>query len=100
MRPPVLLIFMTFHDECAPMLRGIAQYTRTHQQWAAFLDDEGRAERDPYWLLSKQWRGVISRHTTPALVENCRKLGIPLVDVNDVPKFPGVPVGRSGQRFS
>ena len=91
MRPPVLLVFMTSYEECGEMLRGITQYERTHRQWAPFLDDEGRAARDLDWLGSKKWRGVISRHTTPALVGRCAELGIPLVDLNDVPKFPGVP---------
>lgn len=73
------------------MLQGVAHYERSHRPWAAFLDDEARAEIDPQWLRSKRWDGVISRHTTPALVESCRQLRLPLVDLNDVPPFPGVP---------
>ncbi len=73
------------------MLKGIAHYERTHQLWAAFHDDEARAESDPSWLRSKQWHGVISRHTTPALVAACAERKIPLVDLNDVEIFPGVP---------
>jgi LacI family transcriptional regulator len=73
------------------MLKGVAQYERYHRQWAAFLDDEARAEHDPRWLRSKTWQGVISRHTTPALVASCAELALPLVDLNDGPLFPGVP---------
>lgn len=73
------------------MLKGIAQYERSHRPWAAFLDDEARAEEDPRWLRSKKWHGVISRHTTPSLVRECAELGIPLVDLNDTPPTPGVP---------
>ncbi len=73
------------------MLKGIAQYERSHRPWAAFLDDEARAENDPQWLRSKKWHGVISRHTTPALVQSCAELKIPLVDLNDTPLNPGVP---------
>lgn len=73
------------------MLKGIAHFERTHQLWTAFLDDEARAETDPRWLRSKKWNGVISRHTTPALVKACAELKIPLVDLNDSPPFPGVP---------
>ena len=72
------------------MLKGISQYERSHQPWAAFLDDEARAENDPQWLRKKKWHGVISRHTTPALVQNCAELGLPLVDLNDTTPFPGV----------
>lgn len=73
------------------MLKGVAHFERTHQLWVAFHDDEARAERDPQWLRSKQWDGVISRHTTPALVQACAELKLPLVDLHDVPPFPGVP---------
>ncbi len=73
------------------MLKGIAHYERSHRPWAAFLDDEARAETDPQWLRSKKWNGVISRHTTPALVDACRELKLPLVDLNDTPVYAGVP---------
>ena len=43
---------------------------------AAFLDDVARAEIDPRWLHSKKWHGVISRHTTPALVQACVASGV------------------------
>jgi LacI family transcriptional regulator len=90
-KPHVLLVFMTRFEECAAMLKGIAHYERSHRPWAAFLDDEARAEVDPQWLRSKHWHGVISRHTTPALVKSCAELGLPLVDLNDCPPVPGVP---------
>lgn len=86
------------------MVKGIAQYNRTHQAWSTFLDDGASAESDAAWLRSKPWRGVISRHTTPQLVQGCAELGIPLVDLNDTDLFPGVPkirpdnvaIGRMG----
>jgi len=90
-KPQVLLIFLTRFEESTAMLKGIAHYERSPLPWAAFLDDEARAETDPQWLRSKRWDGVISRHTTPALVESCRALRLPLVDLNDTPVHPGVP---------
>lgn len=82
---------MTRFEECAGMLKGIAHYERSHRPWAAFLDDEARAEVDPHWLRSKKWHGVISRHTTPHLVRTCVELGLPLVDLNDIAPIPTVP---------
>lgn len=73
------------------MLKGIAHFERNHQLWIGFLDDEARAEKDPLWLRSKKWHGVISRHTTPGLVRACAELKLPLVDLNDTEPFPGVP---------
>jgi Transcriptional regulators len=91
MKPQVLLVFLTRFEESMAMLKGIAHYERSHRPWSAFLDDEARAENDAQWLRSKKWNGVISRHTTPALVDTCAELKIPLVDLNDVPPFPSVP---------
>ena len=91
MKPQVLLVFLTRFEECTAMLKGVAHYERTHRPWAAFLDDEARAEHDPRWLRSKKWHGFISRHTTAPLVKECAKLKLPLVDLNDTPTFPGVP---------
>lgn len=73
------------------MLKGVAHYERTHELWTGFHDDEARAETDPTWLRSKKWKGVISRHTTPGLAQSCAELKIPLVDLNDMPGFAGVP---------
>lgn len=72
------------------MVRGIAKYERLHRPWAAFLDDQAHAETDARWLNGMRWDGVISRHTTPALVQECRRLRVPLVDLNDSPPHPGV----------
>ncbi|HEX3729324.1 MAG TPA: DNA-binding transcriptional regulator [Opitutaceae bacterium] len=90
-RPDVLLIFKTRFEESTAMLKGIAHFERNHEFWTAFHDDQGRAEEDPRWLRSKSWQGVISRHTTPGLAAACAELKIPLVDLNDVELFPGVP---------
>jgi LacI family transcriptional regulator len=87
----VLLIFLTRFEESMAMLKGIAHFERTHHLWMAFHDDMARSETDPKWLHSKKWNGVISRHTTPALVAACAERRIPLVDLNDVEPFPGVP---------
>jgi len=91
MRPKVLLVFLMRFEEAARVLQGIAHYERSHRQWATFLDDEARTERDPGFLSGEKWHGVISRHTTPELATNCASLGIPLVDLNDTAVFPGVP---------
>jgi LacI family transcriptional regulator len=90
-KPNVLLIFETRFEECMAMLKGIAHFERTHHVWTAFHDDQAISEVDPQWIRSKKWQGVISRHTTSQLASSCSELGIPLVDLNDVEPFPGVP---------
>ncbi len=91
MRSKVLLVFLMRFEEATRILQGIVQYERSHRQWATFLDDEAQAERDPSFVRGEHWQGVISRHTSARLVERCRQLAIPLVDLNDVAPFPGVP---------
>lgn len=90
-RPKVLLVFLMRFEEAARVLQGVVHYERSHRQWMTFLDDEAQTDRDPGFLHGEKWHGVISRHTTPALVARCAELGIPLVDLNDTPPFPGVP---------
>jgi LacI family transcriptional regulator len=90
-KPHVLLIFLTRFEESTAMLKGVAHFERTHHLWTAFHDDQAVSEVDPRWIRNKRWNGVISRHTTPELVEACRELRIPLVDLNDVEPFAGIP---------
>jgi LacI family transcriptional regulator len=90
-KPHVLLIFLTRFEESTAMLKGIAHFERTHHLWTAFHDDQAVSEVDPRWIRNKRWHGVISRHTTPELVAACAELRIPLVDLNDVDAYPGVP---------
>lgn len=97
-RPHVLLVFLPRFGESADMLRGIAHYERTHQVWAAYHDDQARALEDPGWLRTRPWRGVITRHSSPTLVHACADLGLPLVDLDDTPAFPGVPKIRPDNR--
>jgi LacI family transcriptional regulator len=94
MRPRILISYLTRFEESTQALRGIAHYERNHQIWTAFHDDQARAEADVSWLESRQWDGMISRHTNERLVEACRRLRIPLVDLNDCEPFPGVPKVR------
>lgn len=94
MRPKILLVFLMRFEEAARTLQGVVQFERTHRQWSTFLDDEARTERDAGFLRGERWNGVISRHTSPMMVETCRELGIPLVDLNDIPPFLGVPKVR------
>jgi LacI family transcriptional regulator len=90
-KPHVLLIFLTRFEESVAMLKGIAHFERTHHTWTAFHDDQAISEIDPQWIRGKKWQGIISRHTTPLLAQTCQELNIPLVDLNDVESFPGVP---------
>lgn len=73
------------------MLKGIMHEQRTHGRWSVSLHDEARPGVDPCcWVRGRRWHGVISRNTTPDLVETCSRAGVPLADLADTPPAPGV----------
>lgn len=91
-RRRVLLVITPVEEESATrMLKGIAHYQRQHQHWETLWDYEALSRFDATWFTDGRWDGVISRHTNEMQVEQCRRLGIPLVDVNDCSPYPGVP---------
>ncbi len=89
--PKVMVIIDTSFGDCESMLSGLSRFQRDHGGWNVFVDDDARAESDPDWLSDQPWNGVISRTTTQNLVDACARMGLPLVDINDCPAFPGVP---------
>jgi len=93
-RPEVLLIFQPRFEECITMLKGIAHFERINNVWTVYHDDEAISETELKWFRNRKWQGVISRHTTPELASTCLELKIPLVDLNDVELFPGIPKVR------
>ena len=104
-RPCVLVVASPLWEESAgKILKGIAQYQRSHTPWEVHWDYHGHSISDAGWFKRQPWDGVISRHTNALQVDCCRKLGLPLVDVNNAEAIPGVPnvvlrnqaVGRLG----
>jgi LacI family transcriptional regulator len=89
---------MTRFEDCHAALKGVARFERTHRVWDAVHDDQAMSQSDLGCLRSKRWQGVINRHTTPEFAEACRELNLPLVDLNDTPKIPGVPKIRPDNR--
>jgi LacI family transcriptional regulator len=93
-----------WEESATRILKGIARYQREHSPWEVHWDYQGASVFDTGWFTRQPWRGVISRHTNSLQVESCRKLGIPIVDVNNAEPIPGVPnvvlqnhaVGRLG----
>jgi LacI family transcriptional regulator len=86
----VLLLFRTRDEVAAAILRGIAQHQQLHRDWNVQFDECPRSTAETRWQIAQGWSGVISRDTTPALVEICAELRIPLVDLDDSPPYSGV----------
>lgn len=91
----VLLLFRGRDEAAGAILRGIAYFQQLHRRWSVQVDDRPRSSAETRWFLSKGWDGIISRNTTPALVEACAELGVPLVDLDDAPPYSGVSRIRS-----
>lgn len=91
-RKKVLIVVSPIWEESAvKILTGIARCQRKFGGWEIQLDNEGLSLKDESWYTKQKWDGVISRHVNAFQVEMCRRLGCPLVDVNNARPFAGVP---------
>jgi LacI family transcriptional regulator len=91
-QPCVLVVASPVWEEsAAKILHGIALYQREHSPWEVQWDNQGLSLSDAGWFKRQPWDGVISRHTNALQIDACRRLGIPLVDVNNAEAIPGIP---------
>ena len=88
-RPRVLLIFNFCWDDAKGILMGISRYS--HGNWDVLIDAQAAAVEEDWWVQDPDWDGIITRHTSPKLVEVCKARHIPLIDLNDAPLIPDVP---------
>lgn len=86
----VLLHFPARDAESAAMMRGIAHFLQTRGGWTVHLDEGRRTGPELRWQLAHGWCGVISRDTSPALIEGCAAFQLPLVALDDAPPPAGV----------
>ena len=82
-RPRIALIVETSIAYGRRILRGLAQYRRTHRPWSVFLEQREIGAAPPAWLEAWQGGGIIIRSTNAALASRLRESGIPTVDLND-----------------
>jgi len=91
----VALILRTRLEENIGILNGIATYERQNADWHFFLDDQSMSVSNHEWLFRRKWDGVICRHINPSLLEECKRRGVPAVDLEDSPhRIPGIPKFR------
>jgi len=94
-RPRVALLIETALIYGREILLGIADYARIHHPWSIYVEQRDLIAEPPVWLFQQKWDGMISRSTTPQLVESIHKAGIPFVDLNDREDHFGIPRIRS-----
>lgn len=83
MKRHVALIIETSSGYGRDLMSGIVKYMRMHDEWSVFVEQRNLWQKPPSWLDNWQGDGVISRATTPKLVEAIEKNGVPLVEVTD-----------------
>ena len=62
-------------------LRGVARYTRAHDDWDCLHIERGLEEPLPEWTKDFKPDGVIARIETRAMLEALRDLNVPVVDL-------------------
>src|SRR3954467_640942 len=94
-RPRVALIVETSVVYGREIHEGIAAYVRAHRPWSIFVEQRELGALPPRWLTRRDWDGIISRPTTPALARTFRRMRIPTIDLNDLHAGLGLPRIRS-----
>ena len=83
MKRHVALIIETSSVYGRELLSGIVRFMRVHDEWSVFLEQRDLWKQPPAWLNHWRGDGIISRATTPKLLEAVAKTGVPLVEVTD-----------------
>ena len=91
----VALIIETSSAYGRNLLSGIVKYMRMREHWSVFLEQRDVWGKPPSWLSSWTGDGIISRATTPQLLQAVSKTGVPLVEVTDRKNAPHSPQIRS-----
>ncbi len=83
MKRHVALIIETSSIYGRELFSGIVRYMRMHDEWSVFLEQRDLVKKPPSWLSKWEGDGIISRATTPKLVEAVKATGVPLVELTD-----------------
>ncbi|MCP4783059.1 MAG: AraC family transcriptional regulator [Fuerstiella sp.] len=83
MKRDVALIIETSNIYGRDLLSGIVRYMRMHDQWSVFLEQRDLWKQPPTWLNDWKGDGIISRATTPKLLEAVAETGVPFVEVTE-----------------
>lgn len=94
-RPRVALIVETSVVYGREIMEGVTEYVRAHRPWSVFVEQRELGALPPRWLTLRSWDGIVSRPTSPALARTFRRMGVPVVDLNDQHDDLGLPRLRS-----
>lgn len=83
MKRRVALIVETSSIYGRQVLAGITRYMRMFDDWSVFLEQRDVTQKPPSWLTKWAGDGIISRTTTPHLLQAVAATGVPLVELTD-----------------
>jgi LacI family transcriptional regulator, galactose operon repressor len=92
-RPSVAILIESSRGYGRELLLGVANYIRDHSPWFVYRQEQKLVDEFPRWLKSWRGEGIITRLENPKAVQFIRRLGIPVVQLHDVPpdrKCPSV----------
>lgn len=95
MKLHIALIIETSSSYGRDLLSGIVQFMRVNDTWSVFLEQRDLNKRPPSWLAAWQGDGILSRATTPKLVEAVTASGVPFVELTDRKADSELPQVRS-----
>jgi LacI family transcriptional regulator len=80
--PRVALLIESSRSYGRELLMGIAKYVRIHGPWSIEFEEGDPGEHFPKWFGRWKWDGIIARVSTPAMAEEVRRTGVPVVDLS------------------
>ncbi|MEM6692114.1 MAG: DNA-binding transcriptional regulator [Planctomycetota bacterium] len=95
MKRRVALVVETSSVYGRDLLSGIVRFMRMRDEWSVFLEQRDLWKQPPSWLHAWHGDGIISRATTPKLLDAIRETGVPMVEVTDRKGHSGLPQIRS-----
>ncbi|HZW33940.1 MAG TPA: DNA-binding transcriptional regulator [Isosphaeraceae bacterium] len=90
-RPRVALLIETSTIVGRRLLQGITRYLRSHRSWSIFLEQREVDTVRPDWLRTWRGDGVISRWSSPYVVQALRERHLAAVDLSNRRPAFGLP---------
>ena len=81
-RPHVALMIETAGAYGRNLLQGITRYHRMHRMWSIFLERRELDSVSPRWLETWQGDGILTRWSSPRVVELLAGIQVPVVDLS------------------
>lgn len=94
-RRRVVLLVETSTSYGRSLLSGIVRFVRMHDDWSIYLEQRDLTASPPSWLRDWKGDGILSRVTTPELIEMVSNTGVPVVDLTDRFESRGFPQVRT-----